>query len=156
MNWGSLASTLLGALIGIASTLTADRVRARRSRDESDQVARRQLYGEYLAALARTRNHLRIAARSAETPAAERARMAGEAFRDGNAYELRYQVAMVAPAEVVDASTAAFRALRDVRDVVESGSLHREESYLELRDRWEERFAELRAAMRDDVQRNGG
>ncbi|MFJ9615925.1 hypothetical protein [Streptomyces noursei] len=156
MNWGSLASTVLGAVIGIASTLMADRARARRSRAEGDQAARRQLYGDYLAALARTRNHLRIAARSADTPAEERARMALEAFRDGNAYELRYQVAIVAPDAVVDASTTAFRALRDVRDVVEAGAVHTAREYLELRDRWEDTFAELRAAMRADVERGSG
>ncbi len=153
MNWGSLASTVLGAVVGIASTLLADRARARRSREEGDQAARRQVYGDYLAALARTRNQLRIAARSADTPTEERARTALEAFRDGNAYELRYQVAIVAPEAVVGASTAAFRALRDLRDLVEGGAVHTEEGYLELRDRWEDAFAELRAAMRSDVER---
>lgn len=74
-----------------------------------------------------------------------------EAFRDGNAYELRYQVALVAPTAVVDASTAAFRALRDLRDLIEEGATHTEQNYLELRDHWEDRFAELRTAMKSDL-----
>ncbi|MFD7923383.1 hypothetical protein ACFV3R_29730 [Streptomyces sp. NPDC059740] len=152
MDWGSLASTGAGAVIGVVATLAADWSRARRSRRENDQAVRRELYGDYLAALARTRNHLRIAARSAQTPGAERARQAVEAFRDGNAYELRYQLAVVAPEEVVRASTAAFRALRDLRDTVEDGALHTEPRYTALRDCWEDRLAELRAVMRRDVR----
>lgn len=97
MDWAPLVSTSLGAVIGIASTLATDQVRTRRGRQDNDQAARRQLYGDYLAALARTRNQLRMAARPAGLPAAERARRAAEAFHEGNAYELRYQIAVVAP-----------------------------------------------------------
>ncbi|MFI2260886.1 hypothetical protein [Streptomyces tubercidicus] len=151
MGWGSLLSTLLGALIGVLSTLAADRSRAIRTRRDNDQNVRRQLCADYLAALAQTRNFLRLAARSRSTPVEERAREAVEAFRDGNAYELRYQVALVAPTAVVDASTAAFRALRDLRDLIEEGATHTEQNYLELRDHWEDRFAELRTAMKSDL-----
>ncbi|MYX07325.1 hypothetical protein GTW98_10965 [Streptomyces sp. SID8375] len=151
MGWGSLLSTVLGAAIGVLSTLAADRARAKRSREDSDQNIRRELYADYLAALARTRNHLRLAARSRDTPLEDRARKAMEAFQEGNAYELRYQVALVAPATVVDASTTAFRALRDLRDLIEDGATHTERNYLELRDHWEDRFAELRTEMKRDL-----
>ncbi|MFI2026798.1 hypothetical protein [Streptomyces buecherae] len=151
MGWGSILSTLLGALIGVFSTLAADWSRASRDRRANDQDVRRQTYADYLAALAQTRNLLRLAARSRSTPLEERARNAMEAFRDGSAYELRYQIALVAPTAVVDASTAAFRALRDLRDLVEEGAIHTEQNYLVLRDHWESCFAELRAAMKSDL-----
>lgn len=122
MDWGPLVSTSLGAVIGIASTLATDQIRTKRGREDKDQAARQQLYGDYLAALARTRNHLRMAARPSGLPDGERVRRAAEAFHEGNAYELRYQIAVVAPREVVEASTAAFRSLRDLRDLMEGGS----------------------------------
>lgn len=153
MDWGPLISTSLGAAIGIASTLATDQIRTRRGREDKDHAARQQLYGDYLAALARTRNHLRMAARPAVLPDEERARMAAEAFHAGNAYELRYQIAVVGPREVVEASTAAFRSLRDLRDRVEEGALHTSQDYIEARDRWELLLAELRVAMRRDLDR---
>lgn len=151
MGWGPLASTSLGAVIGIASTLATDQMRTRRGREDKDEAARRQLYGDYLAALARTRNHLRMAARSAGLDSGERGRRAVEAFFEGNAYELRYQIAIVAPAEVVEASTNAFRSLRDLRDLVEAGALHTDQSHVDARERWELLLAELRMSMRRDL-----
>ncbi|WP_078969634.1 hypothetical protein [Streptomyces natalensis] len=148
-------STLLGALIGVLSTLAADWSRANRTRRDNDQSVRRQLYADYLAALAQTRNLLRLAARSRSASLEERARKAVEAFRDGNAYELRYQIALVAPTAVVEASTTAFRALRDLRDLIEEGTTHTEQNYLDLRDHWEDRFAELRTTMRSDLNGAG-
>ncbi|MFG1807444.1 hypothetical protein [Streptomyces sp. NPDC049040] len=153
MEWGLLASTSLGALIGIGTTLAADHLRARRSRQDADDATRRQLYGDYLAALARTRNHLRVAARPSGLSPDERARRAAEAFHESSAYELRYQIAVVAPVGVVEASTSAFRALRDIKDQVEVGALHTDDSYVAARERWEFLLAELRMAMRRDLGR---
>ncbi|MEU1660674.1 hypothetical protein ABZ527_31825 [Streptomyces griseofuscus] len=153
MDWGPLVSTSLGALIGIASTLATDQIRTKRGREDKEQAARQQLYGDYLAALARTRNHLRMAARPTGLSVEERARRAAEAFHEGNAYELRYQIAVVAPRAVVETSTAVFRSLRDLRDRVEEGALHTSQDYIQARDRWELLLAELRMAMRRDLGR---
>jgi hypothetical protein len=153
MDWGPLTSTALGALIGVATTLAADHLRAVRGRTDTDRAGRQKLYGDYLAALARTRNHLRITARPA-TPPQERADSAARAFREGNAYELRYQIAVVAPRDVVEASTAAFRALRDLRDEVEQGAVATDHGYIETRERWDALLAELRIAMRRDLGRD--
>lgn len=154
MDWGVLASTSVGAVIGIATTLAADHLRAKRSRADADEAARRQLYGDYLAALARTRNQLRMAARPDGLPAEERTRRAAEAFHEGNAYELRYQIAVVAPREVVEASTMAFRSLRDLRDRVAEGANHTDQTYVVARERWESLLAQLRVAMRRDLGRD--
>jgi hypothetical protein len=153
MDWGVLASTALGAVIGIVTTLAADHLRAKRSREDRDESARQQLYGDYLGALARTRNHLRMAAWADSLPAEERARGAAEAFHESNAYELRYQIAVVAPRDVVEASTNAFRALRDLRDRVAEGALHTDDVYVETRLRWDALLAELRLTMRRDLKR---
>lgn len=153
MDWGLLASTALGAVIGIVTTLAADHLRAKRSREERDETARQQLYGDYLAALARTRNHIRTAARDGGLPADERARAAAAAFHESNAYELRYQIAVVASKDVVETSTRVFRALRDLRDQVEDGALHTDQAYVDARLRWDLLLAELRVTMRRDLNR---
>ncbi|MEU9497775.1 hypothetical protein [Streptomyces sp. NPDC048196] len=107
---------------------TLQKARAKRTHQDNDHNTRRQLNANYLAALARTRNNLRLAACSARTSPEERARKAIEAFKEDNAYELRYQIALMAPAPVIEASTTAFRTLRDLRDLIES--------YIDLSDRW--------------------
>ncbi|MFI5979205.1 hypothetical protein [Streptomyces sp. NPDC051452] len=94
-----------------------------------------------------------MAARPTGLSDEERVRRAAEAFHEGNAYELRYQIAVVAPREVVEASTAVFRSLRDLRDLVEAGALHTSEDYAQARNRWELLLAELRIAMRRDLGR---
>ncbi|MBQ0867412.1 hypothetical protein [Streptomyces sp. RK75] len=151
MDWSTIASTVVGGLIGIASTLTAEWVRSRRDRETSGRAARLQLYGDYLAALSRTRSDLRAVARSADVPAEQRASRALEAFLGGGAYELRYQVAIVAPEDVVEASTAAFRELRLLRERLQEGALRSDPVYAEARQRWERAFGELRARIRADL-----
>jgi hypothetical protein len=155
MDWGPLSSTALGAVIGVATTLAADHMRAIRGRTDADLTGRQKLYGDYLAALARTRNHLRITAGpGAGLATQERTQRATEAFREGNAYELRYQIAVVAPREVVEASTAAFRALRDLKDQVEEGEVATDARDVEHRERWDALLAALRIAMRHDLGRD--
>lgn len=149
---GALLSTVLGAAIGVLSTPAADRGESQRSREDNEQTAKRELYADYLAALARTRNHPGSQLARAYTPE-ERARKAVEAFQEGNAYELRYQIALIAPANVVDASTTPFRALRDPCDLIEAGTTHTECNYLELLDHREDRFAELRTETKRDLNR---
>ena len=151
MQWSSLAGTALGALIGVSATLFADRLRWRLGRQDMDKATKRQTYADYLAALSNTRNELRGAARDESVVLADRARRAVEAFKAGEAYELRYQVELIAPGAVIDASDKAFRALRKLRDLVEAGALHTEKLYISQRDLWETEFAELRRQMKDDL-----
>ncbi|MER7411971.1 MULTISPECIES: hypothetical protein [Streptomyces] len=153
MDWGTLASTATGGLIGVVSTLSAEWFRTRRDRESTDHADRRRLYGEYLAALSHTRSELRATARDTAASAEERARRALDSFHTGGAYELRYQVAITAPESVVAASTEAFRALRDMRDLLHTGALRTDPAYAASRDRWEDAFAELRARIRCDLVR---
>jgi hypothetical protein len=151
VEWSSLAGTALGALIGVSATLSAERTRWRRGRRDTDKATKHQTYAEYLAALSRTRNEVRGAALSESVPAADRSRRAAEAFRTGRAYELRYQVELIGPDSVVIASDKTFRTLRELRDLVEGGALHRDDIYLGQRDLWDAAFAELRERMKADL-----
>jgi hypothetical protein len=152
MDWSPLLSTLLGATIGLGSAVVLERGKSARDGRQRTLDQRRTVYAEYLSALSRTRNEIRLAASKDSEPAEERSKQAREAFKEGGAYELRYQVALLAPEQVVSASDAAFRALRDVRDVVVAGAVHGEAGYVSDRDKWESRFAALREEMRRDLK----
>ncbi|MER5639499.1 hypothetical protein ABT095_21385 [Kitasatospora sp. NPDC002227] len=151
MDWSSFASTALGAVIGVTSTLIADRVRWRRDHQDKQQAARRQLYADYLAALSRTYNEIREAARNTAAPDGDRARAAVAAFKEGGAYELRYQVSITAPETVEEPSVSAFRALRKLRDLVESGTKYDDPEYVAAREEWDDLFDGLRARIRADL-----
>ncbi|MFD7665660.1 hypothetical protein [Streptomyces sp. NPDC059788] len=122
MGWETLVGTGLGAVVGVGSTLLADRVRWRREQDTRQKEVQRQLYGDYLAALERTRTHLKDLRRLPELTPDERARQVRAAFREGGTYELAYRIAITAPHFVVRPSEEAQRKLRDVRDALINGT----------------------------------
>ncbi len=150
MEWMSPVSTLLGAAIGVGATLVADRVRWRRERVGQSLDVRRQLYGEYTAALSRMRTALNECARS-DVAAEERARRVREVFLAPGAYEIRHQLAVIAPQETIAASRAAFLVLRDTRDALLDGAAVESTLYRELEDRFDSAVAELRRVMRRDL-----
>lgn len=146
-----MIGTVVGALIGVSATLSSEHLRWSRGRQDTDKASKRQTYANYLAALSLTRNELRLAARTGTGPAGARSQRAAEAFKTGSTYELRYQVVLVAPGNVITASNEAFRALRRLSELVEGGALHTDDSYICERDAWEMAFAILREHMRHDL-----
>ncbi|MFE2017723.1 hypothetical protein ACFW9O_06650 [Streptomyces sp. NPDC059499] len=150
MEWISLASTALGAAIGVGSTLLADRVRWRRERAGQNLDVRRQLYADYTAALSRIRTALNECAQ-VDIPADERPLRVRELFLAPGAYEIRHQLAIVAPPEVVEAARSAFVVLRDTRDLLVEGSALDDTAYIEIEARFDAAVAELRTLMRLDL-----
>ncbi|MFD7510881.1 hypothetical protein ACFV5N_16340, partial [Streptomyces sp. NPDC059853] len=108
MDWGTLVGTAVGGVVALAATMIAERARSRRDEAVRRQESKRRLYVEYLAALTRTRNQLKDIVRSPSLGPEERARLSGEAYREGGAYELRHQMALFAPEPVLSASDEAF------------------------------------------------
>ncbi|MFF8599439.1 hypothetical protein ACF065_26475 [Streptomyces sp. NPDC015232] len=149
MDWGPLLGTALGALVGVGSTLIVDRVRWRRDQTARQRDVKRQLYGEYLAALMRTRNHLKDIA-SSSLDAEDRALQARETFREGGAYELRYQVSLTGSRVVAERSDESLRRLRDVRNQIQEGATGADlkEAYHALISA----IKALRDAMRSDLE----
>jgi hypothetical protein len=119
--WLPLISAVAGALIGMLATFLADRARSSRDRTDRDLSDRRSAYATYLAALAKSRNELHIAARSREVDLATRASRARAALATGEAYERRYQVSLIAPPRVIQASSHVIRVMREFRDAIQKG-----------------------------------
>ncbi|MFF0064198.1 hypothetical protein ACFYRC_22100 [Streptomyces sp. NPDC005279] len=150
MEWISPVSTALGAVIGVGSTLIADRLRWRRERAGQSLDVRRILYGDYTAALSRMRTALNECA-LADIPAQERPQRVRELFLAPGAYEIRHQLAIIAPQVVVEAARTAFVVLRDTRDLLLEGAGIEDQAYRELEDRFDSALAVLRSAMRRDL-----
>ncbi|MEV0186820.1 hypothetical protein AB0I54_47770 [Streptomyces sp. NPDC050625] len=144
-------STGLGALIGVGSTLAVDRARSRRDKEARDEQLRRQVYGEYLIALSRTRSQLRDIAHNVQDSPEDRARQVRDRVRESGAYELRHQLQLCAPTEVLALTDRVHAALRDFRDQVLNGATSQDETYRAKRESYEAAARALREAMRRDL-----
>lgn len=74
-----------------------------------------------------------------------------ELFLTPGAYEIRHQLAIIAPQDVVDAARAAFVVLRHTRDLLVDGAVIESPAYSELENRFDSAVAELRRVMRQDL-----
>ena len=150
MDWSIPLSTLLGAFLGVGATLVADRARWRRESQQRRTDLRREVYADYLAALHRANDALRALSLS-DPPEAGRASAAREAFRGGGVQAAREQVALTAPAAVVQAADTAFGSQRALRDLVAAGVPASHPDYAAALDTHIGALDRLRNAMRADL-----
>jgi hypothetical protein len=116
MDWTTPVSTLIGAAVGVGSTLLAETVRARRDRTQQLNHLRRELYARYLAALTGTDGELQLLAVRHGTPVPEAdLRTAWHAHA---VLALNHEVQLIAPDHVADAADRAYRALRARRNLL--------------------------------------
>lgn len=151
MTWVSLVSALVGAGIGVGSTLLVDLMRWKRERGDREQVAKREFYVAYLAAMARWRNGLREVAYNTVLPAAERWEQARQALPDSGAYEKRLEMFITGPPDVVRHAEGTYKALRNMKDPIAGGLLQNTTEYRELVSLFEMRLQGLRTVMRADL-----
>lgn len=152
MEWGTLIGTVTGAVIGVGATSIADRAKWRREQSERRTEVRRDLYAAYLAAVARTWNDIRAVVIDSTEPWPERARQAEVAYRNGGVYELRYQLAITAPPEIVALSDKTMKGMRDLVQQLIAG--RRYDTWAELKSEcrpWFDAFDAMRAGMRRDL-----
>ena len=97
VDWGTLAGTALGALLGVSTTLLGERSRWHRENASRERAAKRQLYSEYLGALWLTKHRLRDLQRSAALTREERIKQSGEILGAANAFQLLYEMRIMAP-----------------------------------------------------------
>ncbi|WP_030018665.1 hypothetical protein [Streptomyces monomycini] len=126
MDWGTLAGTALGALLGVSTTLLGERSRWHRENTSRERAAKQQLYSEYLAALWLTRHRLRDLQRSTELTWEERREQSGEILGAANAFQLLYQMRIMAPESLDDVAVHAFRRLLRLRDRFDEPDVNRD------------------------------
>ncbi|MET7678975.1 hypothetical protein [Streptomyces sp. NPDC005423] len=157
MDWGTLLGTVVGAVLGIGSTVVADRTRYRRDQANRAQDTLRDLYSGYLAALNDSSSSLRIIILR-ESDAAARYQAALDVFRDAAVLTQRYGVALQAPPAVQEKSDRAYRLLRQWRDLLDThpGLSLVSPEYLEGLERFHQARKDLQVAMRASLLATGG
>ncbi len=151
VNWGTLVATALGAILGTGSTLAVDRSRWRRDHRSREYVARRELYGQYLASLSLATHQLRDLRRPGALTGDERMRRVGEALSESGAYQLRYQMLITAPDALEGPIEEAFSSVRRLRDRFDEPDVCTDPQWDSSLDAVSEAIRALKRAMRDDL-----
>ena len=151
VDWGTLAGTALGALLGVSTTLLGERSRWHRENASRERASKQQLYGEYLAALWLTRHRLRDLRRSTALTREERVEQSGEILGAANAFQLLYQMRIMAPAPLDDAAVQAFQTLLRLRDRFDEPDVSTDPEWSATQAALSEALEALRQAMRSDL-----
>ncbi|GAB2712822.1 hypothetical protein [Streptomyces bullii] len=151
MDWGTLAGTALGAFVGVATTLLAERARWRREHSSREQAVKRELYAQYLGALSLTTHQLRDLRRDPSLTQESRVRQAGEVLGGSTAYHLRYQVLITAPDALGELADRAFGCIRTLRDHLDHPDAHSNQEWDVALADLTETLRSLRTAMRNDL-----
>lgn len=112
----AVVGTLGGALLGAASTMMMETIRARRERTERTEDTRRQVYVKYLTALTQTDSAIQALAIEGPTPL-NRTEVTA-AFRSNHLVAVIYELELVAPQAVCDDAWSAYERLRDIREAL--------------------------------------
>ncbi|MER6918772.1 hypothetical protein [Streptomyces spiralis] len=155
MDWTTLAGTGLGALVGVTSTLLADRVRWRRDLAERTRQERKAIYVTCLTKYRQAYEAMHTAAvthRGQPGPALESA--VREAFRASGCDEVRESALICAPETMADVIEAVYTTLRDLLEAFAAGSPPLDSAeFQEQRLKHARAVWAARAAMRRDLRR---
>lgn len=156
VDWSVPVSTLVGAIVGVGSTMLADRSRWKQDRSRERDRLRRESYRNYLAAVIQAHEAMRAAANGTGgngadgSPESKRAAIT-EAFRSADPYVHRFDLSLVAPTNVVTSAVAVFRRLRDIRDLLLSGAVAESAEYRAVQRAYYDAIKEMSDAMRQDL-----
>jgi hypothetical protein len=121
VDWSALAGTVVGASVGICSTLLVTQLQWRHQRDSRCHELRRETYVGFLTALNKAYETLWALSWGENASELPRAGAAREILRINEVYENRQRVLITGSRPVGDACDQAFRSLKEVRDVLGLG-----------------------------------
>ncbi|MFE7166938.1 hypothetical protein [Streptomyces sp. NPDC057616] len=153
MEWTTLAATGLGALIGVGSTLLADRARRRRDAAARDHQERKDIYVTCLTKyrLAYESMYPAAGAHSGRDTLNAAVR---EAFRASGCDEVRESALICAPQELSDVLEDVYATLRELQDILAAAEPPLDSpEFHEHRLRHGQAVWAARAAMRRDLDR---
>ena len=154
MQWTAIVATALGAVIGIVSTLTADRVRWGRELSERDRDAMRTSYAQYVEALTQAHDDITQASRDPSLTAEERAASVRTVIGGRGVYAKQHQLELTAPTTVVRLALKAAHELAGYRDSVINGFMRADAECTEARRAYREARYSLIDAMRSSLERS--
>ncbi|MEW1615112.1 MULTISPECIES: hypothetical protein [unclassified Streptomyces] len=153
MEWTALVAAVVGAVIGVGSTLVTDRATWRRDTREQDRETLRTLAAQFLEALTEARDTISDASRSGHLPVDERAQLARAGVLAHGVHAKQYQLELVATAEVAEFARDAAYQLVLYRDAVVTGHLRDDPECAEARRAFREARHRLMAALRSSLVR---
>ncbi|MFD9460812.1 hypothetical protein [Streptomyces sp. NPDC060027] len=147
MEWTSLLSTTMGALIALAASALAERRRWLRESEQRTRDDRRAAYVAFLNATAEASEILINIARGHDRDETALAR-AGTVLRDSNVLPRRLELSLVADDQVVEQATLTVALLRTYRDTVARGLTFDTEEFQGVRNAFNEQRDRLTQRMR--------
>ncbi|MEU6380916.1 hypothetical protein [Streptomyces sp. NPDC046909] len=154
MEWMTLAGTGLGALVGVGSTLLADRARWRRDSAGQARQERKDIYVACLTSFRQAHEAMRaVATGDQQREAAALDAAVREAFRASGCNEARETALICVPPALAAAVEDAHLSLRELRDVLAAGHPLASADYKEARRAHTRTVAAAREAMRHDLDR---
>jgi hypothetical protein len=152
VDWSILLSTAIGALLGVTSTLAADRTRWRREEGRHWTQTRREAYIDYLQALSSAHSNLRkIADHQPNASLSERYALMNAAVDESGIWRSRQALSLAAPHDLVDHAITASRAVDALKDLLITHPDTRSAAFFHVRQQLWDANAELREAMRQDL-----
>ncbi|WP_055702154.1 hypothetical protein [Streptomyces silaceus] len=152
MQWFTFLSTLLGAAIGVSSTLISERFRGRETRLQLERAMRTETYLNFLQAMNESAGALRtLALKAAETSPDQRQEASRKALGDSCLYVMRERVILFAPNSVAVAMNVVFNSLLEMQEVVAGGCDRRSPEFLDCLSAYADSVQTLRTEMRTDV-----
>lgn len=150
MEWTTLVSTMSGAVIGVGSTLLADRLRWQRDAGERDRELLRSSYVQFLEALTQARDVISQASRASNPTRLEQVR---SALLEHGVHVKQYQLELLAPSHVASKARDAGYKLALYRDAVVAGARRDDPECADARRAFRAAREELMEAMRLAVVR---
>jgi hypothetical protein len=158
VDWTTLTATAVGALVGVGSTLLADRARWRRDLADRTRQERKQIYVTVLTKYRLAYEAMHTAAATARgqegTEDAARETAVREAFRASGCDEARETALICAPQQMSDVLEDVYATLRDLQEAFAAGDPPLDSPELqERRLKHAKAVWAARAAMRRELER---
>lgn len=154
MEWMTLAGTGLGAIVGIGSTLLADRARWRRDSADQARQERKEIYVSCLTTFRQAHEAMRaVATGDQQREAAAVDAAVREAFRESGCNEARETALICVPPSLAATIEDAYLSLREIRDALAAGNPLSSPEYKESRRAHTRTVTIARETMRHDLER---
>ncbi|MFI0350919.1 hypothetical protein [Actinomadura sp. 9N407] len=155
MDWSAPLGTIIGAVVGVGSTLLADRSRWRRDNDRHKTEVCRETYTTFLIALSQSHSNMRAATFTTTPEPSERHNVLYNAIDESGIWRARQCLSLSAPAEIITLAITATEALVAMQNALTETFDTRSDRYLRARtDLWTANAA-VREAMRTDLGESG-
>jgi hypothetical protein len=148
-------STVIGAVVGVGSTIIADRFRWNRDEHRGRLRTRREVYTEFLVALSVAHDNLQAVAISEDLDPDARPGRLHLVVNDSGLWRARQTLSLVAPRSILDRAEEVTEALEHVKEALTADLTIFSDAYSKTRADFWRANAELRQLMREDLGARG-